>query len=731
MPPTKLARPLRVLVCSGNLGNARPDQASIAEWLPKDGSYSEVTDSSDYPLPGPKEHAAILKDLGLSHFQVHDMAHAVSGAGMDDASEEALNGDDFFDIIVIGMQEATFDVPHDDPMIRVPILHPILKKTVFKAVGAGVGVLDSLSRNKDHTKQDHLKIFGNAVNPLEWLAREDSKVLQELFRQRLPSYDFSVRYQRGEMRLEILVRQNLDVEVLSVKAQNTGLGVNGVLNAANKGGIVAELLVEKSTRLSFCTAHLQAHEGTEHYHNRIRMAEVIFDGTAVEMKGGIWFDMAIKSHVCFMLGDLNFRTERKGDYTKEQQDAFVKRMVDDQNWRDLNTCDELFGALSKKECFVGFETLPCYFPPTFKVEREAGFKYKEQRRPSYTDRILWRTLNKLETCVKPVAYEPIGKFRTSDHKPIRGAFEVTLNPPVKVVRPGLGPRLLSAHQIMKSAMNLFGGGVGGGDDAANNQKVLPDTLHLLVSNIKSSIKKRTNLTAQLGPPDPYVMFVSLPEKLVRVGESKLQRFKGAFRLGANLNLATKKKAGKTTRTASGFPRTKKLTGTSNPDWGKEDLHLVVYTRDKEGNPVDARGAILMLCLMDHKTSVVDNHIGSFPLNLAHMLSVRPDPEAEAGGTILLGSGHNQKRNVHIMNLKQPLMKNTKQTGWISCKIESWWASEDDEKIAKSLSSSHLDDDDLKQLSRRDGSRDESLSGTARSAPNARGRDLWINKEEDM
>ena len=262
-----------------------------------------------HPLPGPTEHAAILKDLGLPHFQVHNEIFAnVRGKDLNDSSEEAVKDDDWFDIIVIGMQEASFEVEPNDPMVRVPVLHPI-KKTVFKAVEAGVGVLDSLSRSKDYTKEDNLKVFGSSVNPLEWLAKEDSKVLQELFRSRLPSYDFAVRYQRGEMRLEILVRRDLEVEVLGVKAQNTGIGVNGVLNAANKGGIVAELVVEKHTILSFCTAHLQAHEGKENYLNRIRMAEVIFDGTADDIKGGVWFDLAIKSHFCFMLGDLNFRSE--------------------------------------------------------------------------------------------------------------------------------------------------------------------------------------------------------------------------------------------------------------------------------------------------------------------------------------------------------------------------------------------------------------------------------------
>lgn len=65
--------------------------------------------------------------------------------------------------------------------------------------------------------------------------------------------------------------------------------------------------------------------------------------------------------------------------------------------------------------------------PTFKVERGAGYKYKENRTPSYTDRILWRTGDQLEKKVVPLAYEPIGDYVTSDHKPIRGAFEIQLN----------------------------------------------------------------------------------------------------------------------------------------------------------------------------------------------------------------------------------------------------------------------------------------------------------------
>jgi hypothetical protein len=64
-------------------------------------------------------------------------------------------------------------------------------------------------------------------------------------------------YQRGEMQLVILVhRNNVAAEVIQVSAQNTGRA-----GLANKGGIVAELLINGTTRISFLTAHLEAHEG--------------------------------------------------------------------------------------------------------------------------------------------------------------------------------------------------------------------------------------------------------------------------------------------------------------------------------------------------------------------------------------------------------------------------------------------------------------------------------------
>lgn len=46
---------------------------------------------------------------------------------------------------------------------------------------------------------------------------------------------------------------------------------------------------------------------------------------------------------------------------------------------------------------------------------------------SYTDRIIWKSSPGIKQNVLPIIYEPIVKFTTSDHKPIRGAYEITLN----------------------------------------------------------------------------------------------------------------------------------------------------------------------------------------------------------------------------------------------------------------------------------------------------------------
>ena len=59
----------------------------------------------------------------------------------------------------------------------------------------------------------------------------------------------------------------------------------------------------------------------------------------------------------------------------------AKALVEAKDWKALNGGDELAVALKQKECLVGFSTLPCHWPPTFKVERGEGYQYNEKRTP--------------------------------------------------------------------------------------------------------------------------------------------------------------------------------------------------------------------------------------------------------------------------------------------------------------------------------------------------------------
>lgn len=425
-------RPLRVLVCSGNMGNALPDPESIAAWIPRDGCYSQVVKNQEYPVPAKAETNALFHEIGLPPLKERSQ-NGTDNKTNSNGSAPFDKDDDYFDIIVIGMQEATFEVKDEKGEIKkdlLPIVAPLLNKAqkeLKKTTKKGFATVTTLTGSKDHTAK------GNKVSLVpEWLVAQDSAILHQLLQDQCPSYDFAIRFQRGEMRLEVMVRKDLEAKVLSVRAQNTGL----INLAANKGGIVGELLVGGTTRLSFCTAHLQAHEGEENYWHRCAMLTDIFAGTADDSFGpAVRYDQTLKSHYCFVLGDLNFRSEIDPSLGKQEHHNQVMALVENQDWKDLNMHDELFRALRNKDVAVGFETLPCLFPPTFKVERQDGFSWKDQRRPSYTDRILWKCGDQLDGRVTPTAYEPIAHFTTSDHKPIRGAFEIQLNQRVRLREP--------------------------------------------------------------------------------------------------------------------------------------------------------------------------------------------------------------------------------------------------------------------------------------------------------
>ena len=141
----------------------------------------------------------------------------------------------------------------------------------------------------------------------------------------------------------------------------------------------------RGTRLAFVTAHLEAHEGTEHYENRCANITDILGGAKVGPRPR-HHDVSLYAHHTFVCGDLNYRVvlpELPSLMPHEEQVEFVKEIVEREDWAYLNNADELGKALRQKDCLVGFQTLPCHFCPTFKVKRAEGWVYNSKRIPRY------------------------------------------------------------------------------------------------------------------------------------------------------------------------------------------------------------------------------------------------------------------------------------------------------------------------------------------------------------
>eukprot|EP00934_Nitzschia_sp_Nitz4_P004460 Nitzschia sp. Nitz4//scaffold28_size193895//5587//8745//NITZ4_001620-RA/size193895-processed-gene-0.245-mRNA-1//-1//CDS//3329545847//4450//frame0 len=491
-------------------------------------------------------------------------------------------------------------------------------KKVGKATVKTAKAVNTLVTAKDHTlrPKPSAQQASAPVQDGSFPGWADTDVLHYRFEDQLQGYDRALSYQLGEMRMMIYFNpQEIDLEVLSVKYKPTGAG-----GLANKGGIVAEVRVNESTRLSFLTAHLEAHEGEEKYQTRCTSFLDILMGTKSSVSP-CKVDASLSSHYMIAMGDLNFRTRLEGvEPGSERHIKICHAMAAAKDWKMLNKHDELARALHKKHCLSGFRTPYCNFDPTFKVARQGGYQYNEKRSPSYTDRILFKTGDQLHANLRPILYEPIEDFTTSDHKPIRGAFKIKLNDelswhPAKALPKSSKKSRSKTTEEVDTDEEVFVG-----------ETVDRETMHVFISAMQCQIngdefdKSRKVEKAEL--PQTYLTFVSNPAEAVQMDSSKKSMWK---KLGYG---SSKGKESKTKLPSTGskppsskFPSTSVLQDTLRPNWKDETLHFSVRTHLTNGSPIDLTGALLHVVLMDTKGGTV----GSFPLNLARLITVSRNP----------------------------------------------------------------------------------------------------------
>lgn len=202
-----MLKPLKVLVCSANLGNADPSE-SINLWIPENGYTGKVLNNQKYKVVETDE------DWEAEGTEVEDDDYDNQEKGGGFYGEQFT---EVFDIIAIGTQEATWEPPSsssessststlvDDfesqdalgttnhssgsPAKKVA---QTLKKSAAIA-GKAVATVSTLTTSRDHTKKANEDLA----------AGDGTAILHNILEERLPQYKRLMSFQRGEMRLLI------------------------------------------------------------------------------------------------------------------------------------------------------------------------------------------------------------------------------------------------------------------------------------------------------------------------------------------------------------------------------------------------------------------------------------------------------------------------------------------------------------------------------------------------
>lgn len=173
-------------------------------------------------------------------------------------------------------------------------------------------------------------------------------------------------------------------------------------------------------------------------------------------------------------------------------------------------------------------------------------------------------------------------------------------------------------------------------------------------------------------PDPFMAFLSYPKRLVKEERTLRQKVKGFFNGPADLRTNTNDD-GTISRTAGGWPRTKKLLSTMDPDWSdEEEIHLKVLSHDKHGVPLDATGAVLYFSAFN-AASLDLTMIGTYAMNLGMLCSKASSArrgDLTARSSVFLKN--DAMSNMTSIEIDQPLLKNGRETGRITCDIDACW-----------------------------------------------------------
>ena len=402
---------------------------------------------------------------------------------------------DKYDLIVVGTQENAFKVgkgktkkiKRDDPSVASP-----------------PGELES-----QETMAEMSKVNDKAA---EEDREKAAKVWDGMLAKRLGNGYVSVKeISLWEMRMSVFAKKvhmaGTSKCISSVGFAKSATGGPGGL-MGNKGGLFVKLTF-RGTTFAFISCHLAAHSHKLAARNE-NCQEVLRETAKL---GSPFLDAVSQFDHVFWMGDLNYRVDLNMNlsepaYADEHKadaaglaahHAAVTELIAKEAWPELLRCDQLNQCKANGDAFVGFEEGAATFMPTFKVQRVQGTYYKDQRIPSYCDRVLWKSMPPLRGHVTQTSLINVPAVSTSDHKPVLATFAVqpteaivpvpgAWGRSIKERRPGTSFPLVRVRSLRLYDLPDFD--VGGGSDPycifyTNPHGLLADDKHAPCTTVKS------------------------------------------------------------------------------------------------------------------------------------------------------------------------------------------------------------------------------------------------------
>lgn len=257
-----------------------------------------------------------------------------------------------------------------------------------------------------HTQRDAWVV--EFQRQLGGFAKEYSS-LAEKDRDEQSNYEIVGNVKLWEISLVVFARKDIAYKVTCREAATVACGVGDVLG--NKGGASVFFRYEDTT-ICFVTCHLAARA------ERIKERRQDFLKLTKMMRfGDKEIDLLMQCDHVFWFGDLNYRVE-KGFH-------LAVAAAESKRYEELTQVDQLKKEMNHKKpsdiCFPEFHEGLITFAPTYRWEKTANiFSNKREQAPSYTDRVLWHSLQSSQ--LTQDSYGAAPETFGSDHRPVFATF---------------------------------------------------------------------------------------------------------------------------------------------------------------------------------------------------------------------------------------------------------------------------------------------------------------------